>query len=188
VVANPDQLTDAEIIAQVLAGNQAPYRLLVERHQQAVFNAAYRLLGQREEAADVSQDAFLRAFQALNSFQVDRPLKPWLCRIAINLALNRLKRQRPALSLDGNEDEPGLQLPDTAAEPQATLLQSEQQQMLRRAILALPPDQRAVIELRHFQELSYDEMAAALEVSLATVKSRLFRARQQLRQVLEKRL
>lgn len=187
-MANPEQLTDAEIIAQVRAGNQARYRLLVERHQHAVFNTAYRLLGQREEAADVSQDAFLRAYQALGSFHVDRPLKPWLCRIAANLALNRLKRRRPELSLDGDQAEPGLELPDTSAEPQATLLQSERQHMLRRAILALPPEQRAVIELRHFQELSYDEMAAALEVSLATVKSRLFRARQQLRQILEKRV
>jgi RNA polymerase sigma-70 factor (ECF subfamily) len=188
VVANPDQLTDAEIIAQVLAGNQARYRLLVERHQQAVFNAAYRLLGQREEAADTAQDAFLRAYQALSSFQLDRPLKPWLCRIAINLALNRLKRQRPEISLDGGQDEPGLELPDMSAEPQANLLRDERQQILRRAILALPPEQRAVIELRHFQELSYDEIAAALDVSLATVKSRLFRARQQLRQILEKKI
>jgi RNA polymerase sigma factor (sigma-70 family) len=125
MVANPDQLTDAEIIAQVLAGNQARYRLLVERHQQAVFNAAYRLLGQREEAADVSQDAFLRAYQTLDSFQIDRPLKPWLCRIAVNLALNRLKRQRPALTLDGGQEEPGLDLPDTSAEPQAALLQDD---------------------------------------------------------------
>ena len=99
-MVNADQLTDAEIIEQILAGNQARYRLLVERHQRAVFNAAYRLLGQREEAADTAQDAFLRAYQALSSFQLDKPLAPWLCRIAINLALNRLKRQRSALSLD----------------------------------------------------------------------------------------
>ena len=77
--------TDGQVVDQVLAGQQAAYRLLVERHQQAVFNAAYRLLGTQEEAADIAQDTFLRAYQALDRFEQDRPLAPWLCRIASNL-------------------------------------------------------------------------------------------------------
>jgi RNA polymerase sigma-70 factor (ECF subfamily) len=177
--------TDAQIVAQVLQGNLAPYRLLVERHQSAVFNAAYRLLGHVEEAADISQEAFLRAYQALASFQTDRPLAPWLCRIAINLALNRLKQRQPALSLD---EETGYEPPDLSAEPHTVLLQAEQQQILRQAILALPPEQRALIELRHFQDQSYEEIAADLGISLNNVKIRLFRARQQLRQTLQKEL
>ena len=84
-MASADKLTDAQIVGQVLTGDQAQYGLLVERHQRAVFNAAYRLLGNQEEAADIAQDAFLRAYQALASFQRDKPLAPWLCRIAINL-------------------------------------------------------------------------------------------------------
>jgi RNA polymerase sigma-70 factor (ECF subfamily) len=184
-VALTDTLTDAQLIAQVLAGDQAAYRPLVERHQQAVYNAAYRLLGHRDEAADTTQEAFLRAYRALASFQPDKPLAPWLCRITINLALNRLKRQRPALSLDDDRHQAGLELPDSQVEPQARLLQTERQQILRQAILQLPPEQRAVIELRHFQELSYEEIAANLDLSRANVKSRLFRARQKLRQILE---
>ena len=187
-MAQADQPTDAQLIADVLAGNQAEYRLLVERHHQAVFNAAFRLLGQREDAADVTQDTFLQAYRALDSFQQDKPLAPWLCRIAINLALNRLKRQRPVLSLDGDQDKPGPEIPDASVEPQAELLRTERQQILRQAILALPLEQRVVIELRHFQEQSYDEIAASLDISLANVKSRLFRARQRLKQILEKRL
>lgn len=185
-MASANSPTDAQLVAQVLAGNQALYGPLVERHQNAVFNAAYRLLGSREAAADITQEVFLRAYQALETFQTDKPLAPWLCRIAINLAVNRLKQQRPVVSLDGDGEESGLELPDLSAEPQAQVLQTERQQALRRAILALSPEQREVIELRHFQEQSYEEISASLNLSLANVKSRLFRARQSLRHLLEK--
>jgi RNA polymerase sigma-70 factor (ECF subfamily) len=184
-VAAADKPTDAELVAQVLAGDQARYRLLVERHQQAVFNAAYRLLGHQDEAADIAQDAFLRAYQALDSFQRDKPLAPWLCRIAINLALTRLKQQRPVLSLDDDQSNAALEVPDLSAEPQNKLLRVERRRALRQAILALPPEQRAVIELRHFQGQSYEEIANSLDISLANVKSRLFRARKNLRKILE---
>ena len=185
-MASPDKLTDSQIVGQVLTGNQSQYGLLVEHHQRAVFNAAYRLLGNREEAADITQDAFLRAYQALDSFQRDKPLAPWLCRIAINLSLNRLKKQRATLSLNEERDGMAQEVADSSSEPQAKLLQAEQQQRLRQAILALPSEQRVVIELRHFQALSYEEIAAQLDISLANVKSRLFRARKKLRQILEK--
>jgi RNA polymerase sigma-70 factor (ECF subfamily) len=184
-VADVAQPTDAQLVAQILAGDPSPYRLLVERHQQAVYNAAFRLLGNRDEATDIAQDTFLRAYQGLNSFDPARPLSPWLCRIAINLSLNRLKRQRSTVSLDANASGARLELPDLSADPQRQLLHTERHERLHQAILALPPEQRVVIELRHFQEQSYAEIAARLDLSLANVKSRLFRARQQLRQLLE---
>ena len=185
-MASADIPTDAQLVAKVVAGDQSCYRLLVERHHRAVFNAAYRLLGQPEEAADVTQETFIRAYQALERYQRDKPLAPWLCRIAINLALNRLKQQRPALSLDDDPAEAPLEIPDLSVEPQTQLLQQERQERLRQAILALPPEERTIIELRHFQEQSYEEIAGSLNLSLANVKSRLFRARQKLRQFLEK--
>ena len=182
-MASAEALTDAQLVADVLAGDQAQYRWLVQRHQRAVFNAAYRLLGNQEEAADITQDAFIRAYQALDSFQRDKPMTPWLCRIAINLSLNRLKHRRPTVSLD--DDLNTFEIADASTEPQAQLLRVEQQRRVRWAVLALPPDQRAIIELRHFQGLSYDEIAAQMELSLASVKSRLFRARKKLRQILD---
>ena len=185
-MALTDKPSDAQLVARILAGDQTQYRLLVERHQRAVFNAAYRLLGNPDEAADITQDAFLRAYNALNSFQRDKPLAPWLCQIAINLSLNRLKRQKPVVSLnDERENKPALEIADMSSEPQATLLQVEQQQRLRQAILLLPPEQRVVIEMRHFQEQSYQEIADTLEISLTNVKSRIFRARKSLRKILE---
>ncbi len=180
-----DQPTDAAIIEQVLAGDSAPFRLLVERYQRAVFNASYRLVGDHHQAADIAQEAFVRAYRSLHTFRRDAPLAPWLCRIAINLSLNWLKRQRPELSLEERLEKHALELPDLSDEPQRRLLQGERQQSVREAVLALPPDQRAVIELRHFQELSYQEMAQILGISVSNVKVRLFRARKHLRQILE---
>jgi len=184
-VAQPVEPTDAEVVTRVLAGDQNQYQILVERHYRPVFNAAYRLLGNQAEADDIAQDAFWRAYQALATFQRDAPLAPWLCRIAINLSLNLLKRRQPTLSLDNPGSGRPLAVSDWSAEPQRQLLHAEQQGELRQALLALPPEQRAIIELRHFQEQSYEEIAAALNISLANVKVRLFRARKKLRQLLQ---
>ncbi|MEM7031037.1 MAG: sigma-70 family RNA polymerase sigma factor [Chloroflexota bacterium] len=184
--------TDAELVKQVLAGDQKQYQILVERYYRVVYNTAYRLLGTTTEAADMTQETFLRAYNALHAFRQDAALTPWLCRIATNLSLNQLKRRRPSISLDDDEGESTLvlhtALRDVSMEPQSQLLAAEQQQQLRQAILALPPEQRMVIELRHFQEQSYEEIAQALDISLSNVKVRLFRARKQLRQLLEKEL
>lgn len=177
--------SDTEIVDRVLAGDQTQYQILVERHYRVVFNAAYRLLGNQAEAADTTQEAFLRAYQALDTFQRGAPMSPWLSRIAVNLAINLLKGRRPTLSLDDDSCGTPLDLPDLSTEPQRNLLRAEQQRELRRAILALSPQQRAVIELRHFQEQSYQEIAASMNISLANVKVRLFRARKKLRQILQ---
>ena len=177
--------TDTDLVKRVLAGDPAPYQLLVERHYTAVFNAAYRVLGSRAEADDMTQDTFLRAYKALDTFRAGAPMAPWLCRIAINLSLNQLKRRKRTVSLDQAAGGAALELPDLSGEPQRHLLRDERQQQLRGAILALLPQQRAIIELRHFQELSYDEIAQALGISVANVKVRLFRARKRLRDLLQ---
>jgi len=181
-VTRHTHLSDGNLVERTLAGDDTAFRVLVERHTGAVFNTAYRLLGNRTDAADAAQDTFLREYRALHTFRTDAPLKPWLCRIAANVSLNRLKRRQPTVSLDDHPagtDPPAI--PDFSAEPQRELLKSERERELRTAILALPPDQRTIIELRHFQELSYAEIAATLEISVANVKVKLFRARKKLR-------
>ena len=180
-------LSDGNLVEKTLAGDDTAFRTLVERHTGAVFNTAYRLLGNRADAADAAQDTFLRAYRALHTFRTDAPLKPWLCRIAANVSLNRLKRHKPTLSLEDHPagtDPPAI--PDLSAEPQRAVLAAERDRELRAAILALPPDQRTIIELRHFQELSYAEIAAALKISVANVKIKLFRARKALRTILKR--
>lgn len=175
------------LVARTLTGDDDAFAALVRIHQATVYNIAYRMVGQRETAQDLAQETFLRAFKALDTFDLSRPFGPWLYRIATNLSINWVKRARlPMVSLDAphpavEDDAEPLAIPDTSAEPAARFDQAEMQTRLRKTILSLPPDYRVVIELRHFQEMSYEEMAEALNAPLGTVKTRLFRARRLLR-------
>lgn len=170
--------SDRDLVLRTRQGDVNAFGELVQRHQRAVFNVCYRLLGDRHEAEDLTQEAFIRAYQRLDTFDVERPFGPWVRRVAANLCLNHLERRRPlSLPLDG-ERSLALQAPSTG--PEAALERAEQWDRLRAAIRALPPHYRAVIELRHFQELSYAEIAEALGISLGNVKTYLFRARKQL--------
>lgn len=187
---NPwEALPDRQLVAQTLGGRPDAYGELVRRYQTAVYNVAYRLVGERQEALDLAQDAFVRAYHGLASFDPERPFGPWIARIATNVALAALGRRRvPTVplgrALGGGDDEREpieAALPDPARGPEGDFLAAERGAELRRAILALPPHYRAVIELRHFQDRSYEEIAAALGLPLSDVKSHLFRARKLLR-------
>jgi RNA polymerase sigma-70 factor (ECF subfamily) len=176
---------ERRLIERTLAGDDTAFGQLVERHQRNVYNIAYRMLGNREEAREVAQEAFWRAYRNLHGFDRDRPFAPWLYRIVTNLSLNRLRRNPPpTVSLDAPSNQPGggapPAVPDASPGPPERLLQAETQVQIRQAILALPPADRMVIELRHFQALSYGEIAAATGSSVGSVKSRLFRARRRL--------
>jgi RNA polymerase sigma-70 factor (ECF subfamily) len=179
-------LPEKELIKLARAGHTPAYGELVRRCQSPVFNAAYRLCGDREEAADLSQEAFLRAYRSLAAFDTDRPFIPWISRIVTNLALNKIQERRPSVSLekpwpDSAEAPETMPIADMTAEPERLMLAREQRHTIQEALLTLPPPFRAVIELRHFQELSYEEIAATLNIPLSDVKSNLFRARRLLR-------
>lgn len=182
-------LADRQLVAQSLRGRPDAFGELVRRHQAAVYNVAYRIVGERQEALDAAQDTFVRAYRALRSFDQERPFGPWIGRIATNVALASVQRRRSLVvpwprraPRPGDESAAGAGVPDPAEGPEGAYLAAEQGARLRRAILALPPHYRAVVELRHFQELSYEEIAAALAIPLSDVKSHLFRARRLLRE------
>jgi RNA polymerase sigma-70 factor (ECF subfamily) len=181
-----DSADERELVCRAVTGDEDAFAVLVRAHQQTVYNIAYRMVGQRETAFDLAQETFLRAFKALDRFDQHRPFGPWLYRIATNLSINWVKRVRvPTVSIErpvqyGGDVAP-LDIPDSSQEPASRFAQAEQQAQLREAILGLPPDYRVVIELRHFQDLTYDEMAKELDVPMGTVKARLFRARRMLR-------
>lgn len=164
--------TDRDLALRARRGDADAYGDLVRRYQTSVFNVCYRLLGERREAEDLAQEAFLRAYQRLDTFDADRAFGPWIRRVAANASLNRLQPTAPAVvPLDEERDKAAGDQPEAARE------QAEQTEAVRAAILSLPPHYRAVIELRHFQEMSYDEIAAALKIPVSDVKSHLFRAR-----------
>lgn len=178
-----EEPSDRALVLRVRRGEDEAYGELVRRYQRSVFNVCYRLLGERREAEDLTQEAFLRAYQRLDTYDETRPFGPWVRRVAANLCLNHLSRRRPPqMPLD---DEFDLPQEGGSVDPEASRVRAERAEAVRQAVLALPPHYRAVIELRHFQGLRYAEIAEALGLPLSDVKSHLYRARRELARRLE---
>ena len=165
--------TDRRLILLAARGDQDAFGELVHHHQSSVFNIAYRMLGSHSDAEDVAQEVFIRAYRSFETFDTERPLMPWLKRITINVCLNRIKQNRPTPSVDDLRQQPEEPSPG----PEAQTANREREAQVRTAILSLSPQYRAVIELRHFQDLSYSEISKVLDRPITSVKSDLFRAR-----------
>lgn len=164
------------LIGRCLAGESAAFEPLVERYHRPLFGAAVRLLGSRDEARDVTQTVFLKAYQALASCDRQRRFFSWIYRILLNECLNTIRARRPIEAL-----------PDSLAAPALRIdpvVEAETRQRVRQALLQLTETQRDVIVLRHFAEMSYDQIGEALGIPEKTVKSRLFSARQRLCEIL----
>jgi RNA polymerase sigma-70 factor (ECF subfamily) len=170
--------SDHDLAQRARQGEAEAFGELVRRYQASVFNVCYRLMGERREAEDMAQEAFIRAYQRLERYDPSRPFGPWMRRVAANVCLNRLQSsQPPGLSLDDERIEPGS---EQAPNPETARLRGERAEAVRQALASLPPHYRVVIELRHFQELSYEQISEELDIPLSDVKSHLFRARQSL--------
>ena len=163
--------TDRELIVRARRGDRNAFGELITCYQTAVFNVCYRLLHERGEAEDLAQETFMRAYDRLHIFDLDREFGPWIRRIAANLCLNYLESRKVTVQLDEERDT------DDAQRPERQVEVRERSAQIRDALLSLPPHYRVVIELRHYQELSYDEIASELKIPLSDVKSHLFRAR-----------
>ena len=171
------QADDDELVKRVCAGETQVFRLLVERHQQHIFNLCYRMVEQREDAEDATQEVFLKAYRSLKKFRGESRFKTWLCRIATNECLNRL-RHEPMGSLDEpSTTEDGVHPVDSTPSPLELIEQQEIESTVHAAIDELPHTYRLVITLFHFTELSYDEIAQVMEIPIGTVKTHIFRAR-----------
>jgi RNA polymerase sigma-70 factor (ECF subfamily) len=164
------------LIGRCLAGDRSAFEPLVERYHRPLFRVAVRLLGNRDAAQDIVQITFLKAYTALATCDRKRRFFSWIYRILVNECLNALRARRPTQGLDETMAAPG-----PAADPVDV---SETRRRVRKALLQLPDAQRDVILLRHFAEMRYEQMAAALGVPEKTVKSRLFSARQRLCELL----
>jgi RNA polymerase sigma-70 factor (ECF subfamily) len=165
---------ERELARRVSQGDREAYGELMRHHQGAVFNVAYRVIGDVHEAEDAAQETFIRAYRFFDKYDLDRPLGPWLKRIAVNVSLNRLEARKSASSLDDEAPGPGT---DSLPGPESQVMTRQHEARLRAELARLPPRYRAVIELRHFQDLSYQQMAHELKRPVSDVKSDLFRAR-----------
>jgi RNA polymerase sigma-70 factor (ECF subfamily) len=168
---------DTELVARCLGGDVEAFEPLVLRYQRALFNVAWRMLGDREEARDVVQGAFAKAWAKLGTFDPRRRFFSWIYRIVVNESLNARGR-RPLVEV------PGWDVPAPGG-PEEALRSRERTDRLQAALLRLTGDDRELIALRHFAELSYAEIGDTLGLAEKTVKSRLHEARQRLGRVLQ---
>jgi RNA polymerase sigma-70 factor (ECF subfamily) len=169
---------EADLLARARGGELLAFEEIVKRYERRVYGIALRIVRRHDVADDVAQEAFMRAHQALSTFDLDRPFGPWICRIAANLAINHVRspEARETALPEGHAETPA---PGRGALD--LVLEREARETLERALLSLPAEQRAVFALRTFEELSYREIADALGISIGTVMSRLSRARERLR-------
>jgi RNA polymerase sigma-70 factor, ECF subfamily len=167
---------DSELVVRCLEGEVDAFEPLVLRYQRVLYNVAWRMLGTREDARDVVQGAFVKAWERLDTFDPRRRFFSWIYRIVVNESLNARGRRPPLQPLESDVPAPG--------GPDEELLSRERSDQLQSALLSLPGPDREVIVLRHFAELSYAEIGETLGLAEKTVKSRLHEARQRLGRVL----
>jgi len=180
---------DQRLIAECLQGRTSAFGELVHRYQDRLFNTVYRLLGNAEDAQDVVQDAFIHAYQSLNSFKGDSLFFTWLYRIAVNTAISWKRKQRMVLRLQLDREDGGNLEPQDVSQghqPSRALEQAEEEQRIQAALNRVSPEHRAVLILKDMEGQKYEVMAEILQVPIGTIRSRLHRARLELREVLEK--
>ena len=173
-------MDDAECVKRAQRGDVDTFEVLVRRHEKAIFNLAYRLLGNYDEAAEVTQDVFLSAFKSIHQFRGEANFSTWLYRIGLNHASTRRKSlnstQRRQLPLDGTE-----MITNGTIDPAKNLEDKETQHRVQQALNSLDAEDARIILLRDLQDIPYDDVAEILDIPVGTVKSRLHRARKALR-------
>lgn len=194
-MAKPVQDDDEYFIVRSQSGDAQAFNELILRYQQTTYSVVYRMIGDTDISADVTQDVFIAAFRAIQSFRVGSSFRSWLLRIASNMACDHWRRtqRHPAESLENlmDEDEPHAAsdlnaLVETGLErnPEEYLLNQELQELIQHGLEQLPLDQRVAVVLCDVQGLSYEEIAATTEATLGTVRSRIARGRARLRNYL----
>lgn len=187
----PDQLSvhsaviesasvDNDVVARCLKGETDAFALLVDRYQTPLYNTALRMTGDSDLARDITQEALVRAFEKLETFRPDHKFFSWLYRIMVNDALNVLRKQKL-------ERHTALSAPEYHKTPEDDYWELERNAVLDEAIRELPFDHRLVIVMRHFNDMSYEQIAGIIAVPTKTVKSRLYTARQNLAEILERK-
>jgi len=173
------EATELEWIARAQAGDRQAFSGLVYHYRESVINVVYRMCGDANLAEDAAQEAFIRAWQNLPRYKPRSSFRNWLYRIATNIALDALRRERETTDI---EDVP---LAASSIDPEAAAERNERVDQVRQAVLALAPASRVVLILREYEDLSYKEIAETLDIPVGTVMSRLNYARTQLRETLK---
>lgn len=174
---------ELEIVQRVLSGDTEAFEALVLEHQNKVYSLALRMVGNEEDARDLAQDAFIRAFSSLSGFRGDSKFSVWLYRLTSNICIDflRSRAKKRTVSMTWTDDEGDdageLEIPDERFSPEAQLERTSVRESVQRGLESLSPQYRQILLLREVDGLSYDEIAQALGIEAGTVKSRIFRAR-----------
>lgn len=180
-------IDDRRLISECLQGRSAAFGELVRLYQDRLYNSIYRVVGDPDDASDVVQESFLSAYQSLNSFKGDAEFFTWLYRIAFNTAISLKRKQRATIQMDGRAESSHLEPADVSAfhEPGSRMERTEEETILQEALNRLSPEHRAVLVLKDIEGQRYEEIADILDVPIGTIRSRLHRARVDLREILE---
>lgn len=181
---------EAELLQRCRGGDERAYQQLVRTYQSQVFSIALRMVRSREDAEDVAQETFVRVFRSLDRYDPNRPFAAWLYTIVSRLAIDHLRRRRvrpvPLVHREpGSEEERLLDVEDPGPLPDEITSNAEEEARTDHLIQRLPPHYRIIVMLRHQQDLSYEEIAVALNLPLGTVKARIHRARALLKDMIE---
>jgi RNA polymerase sigma-70 factor, ECF subfamily len=174
------ELDDKALVTECLGGTTAAFEVLVDRYQKVLFNVALRMLHNREDAMDATQTAFVKAYEKLDTYDPTYKFFSWIYKILVNESLNQLAHRRPQEELDSGIMSPG-------RTPEDEVTEERVQERVQSAIVKLPLEYRRLVVLRHFGDLTYRDMSAALDLPEKTVKSRLFTARRMLKDLLNQR-
>ena len=179
---------ELELVRKVQAGDTSSFETLVLENQTKVYNLALRTVGNEDDAFDMSQEAFIKAYNSIGSFRGDSRFSVWLYRLTVNVCLDFLRsegrRAHGSLTYLEDEDEKELEISDERFSPEAMVEKNELRRAVNRGLLQLPPNYRAILLLREIEGLSYEEIGEALSLEAGTVKSRIFRARKKLCSIL----
>ena len=181
---------NSELIKKAIEGDESAYKNLLENYRGAIYNLLYKMVRNKEETEDLVQEAFMKAFKALPSFNEEYAFSTWLYKIAVNNCIDHMRKKKlqtysinkPVQSKDGELDR---EFPDTSMSPDKSILSDERASIIETAIDELPENYKTAIILRHSEEKSYEEISKILNIPLGTVKARIFRAREMLKKKLK---
>jgi RNA polymerase sigma-70 factor (ECF subfamily) len=184
---------DSESIRRALGGDQKAFRKLRAKYYEAIYNLIYRMIHNRDEVEDLTQEAFVKAFASLETFNEEFAFSTWMYKIATNNSIDHIRKKRLlTFSIDkpiaSDESDYQFELPDSTFEPDQELIAGQRTKFLQEAIASLPPKYRQVIMMRHVDEMEYGEISKKLRLPLGTVKAHIFRAREMLYRALKNRM
>lgn len=178
------EVSEKKIIEKVLGGDANAFEELVLKYEKTVYNLALRMVGDRDDASDMTQEAFIKAYGSLSSFRGDSKFSVWIYRIATNVCLDFLRsksrKQQVSLTVSDDDEDAQLDIPDPSSAPEQQLIKKISMQSVEEGLKTLPDKQRQILVMRELGGMSYAEIGKALSLEEGTVKSRIFRARKRL--------